>query len=185
MKGQILDYSVQKNAGIITTEDGSRYKFEGAEWHADTQPMRGVAVDFDIENGVAVGVYLTLNSIPTRAAKPNRPQSGNHQSSGTSVKNKTTATVLAFFLGGFGVHNFYIGQWGWGLVYLATFIVSWILSVVFMDLDSAAGTGFFLLLMFIPGIASYVQCFRFLNMSEDDWNEKLSSDPIKPFTFIW
>ena len=33
-------------------------------------------------------------------------------------KSKTTAALLAFFLGGAGVHKFYLGSWGWGLVYL-------------------------------------------------------------------
>lgn len=49
MKGQILDYSVQDNAGIITTTEGPRYVFLGAEWKAKTVlPTRGMWVDFDV-----------------------------------------------------------------------------------------------------------------------------------------
>ena len=33
-------------------------------------------------------------------------------------RNKFVAAVLAFFLGGFGVHKFYLGQTGMGVVYL-------------------------------------------------------------------
>lgn len=45
MKGQILDYSVQDNAGIITTTEGPRYVFLGAEWKAKTVlPTRGMWV---------------------------------------------------------------------------------------------------------------------------------------------
>lgn len=34
------------------------------------------------------------------------------------TKSKTTAVLLAFFLGGIGAHKFYLGQWFWGLLYL-------------------------------------------------------------------
>lgn len=34
-----------------------------------------------------------------------------------TAKNKITAGLLAFFIGGFGVHRFYLGQW-WGIFYL-------------------------------------------------------------------
>lgn len=34
------------------------------------------------------------------------------------MKNKVTAALLAFFLGGFGVHRFYLGQVGKGILYL-------------------------------------------------------------------
>lgn len=34
------------------------------------------------------------------------------------MKNKLAAAVLAFFLGGFGAHKFYLGRPGMGLLYL-------------------------------------------------------------------
>ncbi|WP_020375108.1 NINE protein [Sulfobacillus thermosulfidooxidans] len=40
------------------------------------------------------------------------------------MKNKTTAGLLAIFLGGLGVHKFYLGQMGRGIVYL---LFSWTL----------------------------------------------------------
>ena len=33
----------------------------------------------------------------------------------TSEKSKVTAGVLALLLGGFGIHKFYLGAWGWGV----------------------------------------------------------------------
>ena len=33
-------------------------------------------------------------------------------------RNKTTSTLLAFFLGGIGIHKFYLGKIGWGILYL-------------------------------------------------------------------
>ncbi len=37
-------------------------------------------------------------------------------------KNKLVAVLLAFFLGGIGIHKFYLGRVGWGIIYL---IFSW------------------------------------------------------------
>ena len=35
-----------------------------------------------------------------------------------SKKNKLVAALLAIFLGGLGIHKFYLGKIGWGIVYL-------------------------------------------------------------------
>lgn len=32
MKGQILDFSLQKNGGVISGDDGNRYLFHSSEW---------------------------------------------------------------------------------------------------------------------------------------------------------
>lgn len=58
MKGKILDYTVQINEGIISGDDGNRYKFSGTEWKAVTPPMAGACVDFEVSDQTAHGVYL-------------------------------------------------------------------------------------------------------------------------------
>jgi TM2 domain-containing membrane protein YozV/Tfp pilus assembly protein PilE len=63
-------------------------------------------------------------------------------------KSKAVAAVLAFFLGGFGVHRFYLGQWGWGLVYLLFF---WTL---------------------IPGLVALVDFIVILATSDERFQEK-------------
>lgn len=60
MKGIILDYSIQRNDGVITAQDGSRYKFTGAEWKADTHPERGKQVDFEVCEGKAINIYMAI-----------------------------------------------------------------------------------------------------------------------------
>lgn len=37
------------------------------------------------------------------------------------MKSKTTAVLLAFFLGAFGAHKFYLGKTGKGIMYLLFF----------------------------------------------------------------
>ncbi len=72
MQGQVLDYSIQTNEGIISGVDGSRYTFSGSEWREAVTPSRGMTVDFETEGARAVGVYRALgrgaaNATPTDA----------------------------------------------------------------------------------------------------------------------
>ncbi len=48
------------------------------------------------------------------------------------MRNKVTAALLAFFLGGFGIHRFYLGQTVWGIIYALLFWtgVPFVLSVL-------------------------------------------------------
>ncbi len=46
MKGNILDFSIQTNTGIISGDDQNRYNFTGAEWRGQRPPTRGDRVDF-------------------------------------------------------------------------------------------------------------------------------------------
>ncbi len=64
------------------------------------------------------------------------------------MKNKMTAGLLALFLGGLGVHKFYLGENGIGVVYL---LFCW--------------TG-------IPAIIAFIEGIILLTMSDDDFNEK-------------
>lgn len=47
----------------------------------------------------------------------------------TSRKTKVAAALLAFFLGGTGAHNFYIGNTGRAIVQLVILVVSWIVMI--------------------------------------------------------
>lgn len=127
MKGQILDYSVQNNEGIITTAEGGRFSFAGTEWKSESVPTRGIWVDFEVCDQRAIAVFRALGS--TSAAK-------------IEGKSKAVTTLLTIFLGSFGAHKFYLGSWGWGIVYLLTFwlwipfivsFVEWIRYVLMSD----------------------------------------------------
>lgn len=138
MKGQVLDFSVQTNSGIISGNDNQRYQFNGAQWHDQRLPARGIPVDFDVDsNGYATSIYIlsTSNSFTPIGQS-------------TGQKSRIAAALLAFFLGGFGVHKFYLGRVGWGIIYLIFF---W---------------------TFIPAIIAFIEFIIYLCTSDEDFAKK-------------
>lgn len=75
-------------------------------------------------------------------------QNGAFSSTAPNGKSKIAAALLAFFLGGFGVHKFYLGQIGQGILYLIFF---W---------------------TFIPAVIAFIEFIIFLTMSDDAFNRK-------------
>lgn len=63
-------------------------------------------------------------------------------------KSKTVAGLLAIFLGLFGAHRFYLGLYGWGLLYLLFF---WTL---------------------IPGLLGIIEGIRYLRMDKDEFEAR-------------
>jgi len=104
MRGTVLDFSIQSNGGVISGEDGNRYRFSGAAWRDPSPPSRGVAVDFQVSGDNALEIYRAL---------------GGGGTAGAEAKNKTTAGLLALLLGAFGVHKFYLGDMTAGGITLA------------------------------------------------------------------
>lgn len=74
--------------------------------------------------------------------------SSDQSGSGGGEKDKTTAALLAFFLGGFGAHKFYLGNIGIGVFYLLFF---W---------------------TFIPSIIAFIEFIILLTMSNQSFNQK-------------
>ena len=66
-------------------------------------------------------------------------------------KSKVGAALFAIFLGSLGIHKFYLGQVGWGVVYL---LFCW---------------------TFIPALVSFVEGIIYLVMSEEDFASKYSN----------
>ena len=146
MKGQILDYSVQTNTGVISGEDGTRYTFSGSEWNGDTPPTRGIRVDFDEKDGNAVAVYKALV--------------GSSSSGSTGEKSKLTAGLLAIFLGGLGIHKFYLGYTGPGLVYLLFNTVGWAVTWLLAGLPN-----------FALGVIALIEGIIYLTKSDEEFEQ--------------
>ncbi|MFW6052641.1 MAG: NINE protein [Desulfosalsimonas sp.] len=75
------------------------------------------------------------------------PHCGAPQRAAAQGKNKVVAGLLALFLGGLGIHRFYLGQW-WGIFYL---LFVW---------------------TFIPSFVSLVEGIVFLVTSDEVWEQK-------------
>ena len=67
------------------------------------------------------------------------------------MKKKTTAALLAFFLGGLGIHRFYLGKTGQGFAYL---LLCWTL---------------------VPGIIAFIDFIIFLTVDEEKFNQKYNA----------
>lgn len=76
------------------------------------------------------------------------PNCGYTQAGRDAEKSKIVAALLALFLGGFGIHKFYLGRIGWGIAYLIFF---W---------------------TFIPAIMAFVEGIIYLCMPEDRFHAK-------------
>lgn len=69
------------------------------------------------------------------------------------MKNKIVAALLAFFLGGFGIHRFYLNQTRWGIIYL---IFCW---------------------TYIPAIIAFFESIRFLIISDEEFDRLYNKYP--------
>lgn len=68
-------------------------------------------------------------------------------------RNRSTAAIFAFFLGGLGAHKFYLGQPGFGIVYL---LFCW---------------------TFVPAIIGFIEAIVYLSMSDVAFNAKYNTVP--------
>jgi phage shock protein PspC (stress-responsive transcriptional regulator) len=65
MKGTLLDFSITENTGVVSGDDGNRYRFAGSDWKATGAiPRAGARVDFVAADGVASEVYLDTAAAP-------------------------------------------------------------------------------------------------------------------------
>lgn len=85
---------------------------------------------------------------PTDARAEVCPKCGVRQQAAGSRKDRITAALLAFFLGGIGVHHFYLGNTFRGVIYL---LFCW---------------------TFIPGIIALVEFIMLLCMSDATFQQK-------------
>lgn len=92
-------------------------------------------------SGCAALIHHTATTCPHCGA----PQAG---VSVQGEKSKIAAFLLALFLGGLGVHKFYLGRIGWGIVYL---IFCW---------------------TFIPSIIAFVEAIIYITMTDQAFKAK-------------
>jgi TM2 domain-containing membrane protein YozV len=74
--------------------------------------------------------------------------------------SRVTAGVLALLLGGLGIHKFYTGAWGWGIVYI---VLCW---------------------TYIPTAVALVEGIRYLMLNEADFQQQ-AAQMNGPFAILW
>lgn len=141
MQGRILTYDYGRKNGIISGEDGERYDFIRAEFKGDTPTLRvGMSVDFKPHDTIATDIYQSVHT----------------GSGGTGDKDKIVAALLAFFLGGIGIHKFYLGKTSAGVIMLLMGTIGW--------------------LLIIPGLAvcliAFIEFIIYLTKSEQDFYDQ-------------
>lgn len=146
MQGRVLAFEFRTGEGVITGADGNRYRFAVAEWKPDFVPKAGQPVDFEAREGDAFAIYSVGASVPARAG--GRP---------VERKDKVAAALLAFFLGGIGVHKFYLGRTGAGVTMLLCSLFGFILL--------------FLPTLIVCTIA-FVEFIIYLTLSDEDFERR-------------
>jgi TM2 domain-containing membrane protein YozV/ribosomal protein L40E len=76
------------------------------------------------------------------------PPAANYAGVAPNGKSKLAAALFALFLGGIGIHKFYLGRVGWGIVYL---LFCW---------------------TFIPAVVGFIEGIVLLVMNEETFNKK-------------
>jgi TM2 domain-containing membrane protein YozV/cold shock CspA family protein len=109
VRGKVLTFSEADGTGLISAEDGQRYGFSRAALKGVTSVAAGAEVDFQVEDGAAVGIFVVSPS--------------------ASEKNRIVAALLALFLGHWGIHKFYLGKTNAGIIMLACGTVGWLLII--------------------------------------------------------
>lgn len=154
MKGKILDYSFQQNSGVITGDDGNRYTFQNHDWKGENLPSRGMSIDFTTEGNIARDIYLSLDS-----------------ASGTSgEKSKIAAGLLAIFLGGLGIHKFYLGFTAQGLIFLLTNTIGWVITIFLLGIPNI-----------VLGIIALVEGIIYLTKTDQEFEQLYVIDKKKWF----
>lgn len=149
MEGTILGIDSKSGEFAIKTLSGDRVYCDISEWRGEFLPSIGMKVDFEaLAESKARRVYPVGKTI-AQASNP-KPE-----------KSKTAATLFAFVLGGLGAHKFYLGSWGWGLLYL---LFCW---------------------TYIPLLLAIIETVRYIVLKEDQFAEKYANLPGGPFDFLW
>jgi TM2 domain-containing membrane protein YozV len=129
MRGQVLGVDTRTGDGIVAGEDGRRYSFRPTDWAHRGEPAIGMEVDFETQENRALSIFPVPGTTPAPAVRTHPPVQND--------RNKYVAAVIAFVVGPLGIHRFYLGRTGSGIVMLVLTctVVGLILSVPWAFID--------------------------------------------------
>ena len=141
MRGTVLGFDTRSGQGKISGDDGARYSFARGEWHGKTPPSASQKVDFETAGADALAVYPLRGGVGPAAAYD---------------RSRIAAALLAFVVGALGIHKFYIGKTGAGMVMLLISLFGVVLA------------GLPMMLMALIGL---IECIIYLTMSDEKFEE--------------
>ena len=131
MRGQVLGVDTRTGDGIVTGDDGRRYSFKPLDWAARGEPAVGMEVDFETHESRALSIFPVPGASPPPvvASRP-RPEPD-------LDRNRYIAALVAFLVGWLGIHRFYLGRVGSGIVMLllSCTVIGLFLSVPWAFID--------------------------------------------------
>ena len=148
MRGQVLGVDTRTGDGIVTGDDGRRYSFKPDDWAHRGEPAIGMIVDFETADNRALSIFPVPGTSPPPAVAP----SAQAPAPAYDSRDKVVAALLAFFIGIFGVHRFYLGRTGSGIAML-------LLSCTFIGLAVT-----------VPW--AFIDMIRYLVMSDREFAER-------------
>jgi hypothetical protein len=119
-----------------------------------------------LENGIGDETStIPLTTTPVFQATTSAPVLGEAGVSHRG-KSKTTTALLALLLGGLGVHRFYLGTWGWGIIYIVLLLVG-----------VASG------LPYVAAALGVCEAIRFFLMKQANFDAKYNYAMVRAFSF--
>lgn len=152
MRGQVLGVDLKTGDGQISGDDGRRYRFRPDDWSDKAGPAVGALVDFEADaTGRASAIYhLPAVAGSTALAHPAK------ESRRRSDRNRVIAALIAFFIGTLGLHRFYLGRTGTGILML-------VLSCTILGL-------------FLTVPWALIDCVRYLAISDEEFDRRYGRD---------
>jgi TM2 domain-containing membrane protein YozV len=131
MRGRVLGWDNSASQGQISGDDGQRYTFKRPDWRETYWPARGQLVDFEANMDSASNIYVLQGAAGVGAV-----------SGAPMHKDKIAAALLAFFLGMFGAHKFYLNKTGAGVTMLllstvGAMLIAFIEFIIYLVTDDA------------------------------------------------
>jgi len=173
VRGQILVFNEQKEAGAIAATNGQRFLFHASDWQDVVPPERGMEVEFVAGENSRAHQVLMAAPPPPAPASPAQPPTPP-----PAPKRKSVLTLWALFLGWAGAHRFYMGAWGWGLVQLLG--VPLVIGIVAALLPALGG----LLYLVVLGLI-WAEVVRYIWLTDAEFDAKVKAYKPGPFAFFW
>lgn len=148
VRGKVLSNDRKAMEGAIPADNGNRYRAIGLDWRDSDLPAKGRTVEFVADGDRARDVYRVASHLDYPKIK------------------RSTAAILAFFLGMLGVHKFYMDYPGSGTTILLSTIAGFILW--FFEIGA--------LIHLIIGVIVIIEFFIYIGKSDEEFQDAYVAD---------